>query len=159
MFRSRATGKAGNAEQERRCEAHFADRGFRTESISRLDYRVWGIEVDPTTGLITNHAARDLGPGYMCSIAPPQEAVAGFQTYTNIQFPGLPELELEGQCRPTATRNNGELFFSCKLEILPDATKGIYGGFVSTNSVLNPLDADGWPTGSVWTGYLVEEAP
>jgi hypothetical protein len=158
MFRSKATGLPANAAQTARCDAHFADRPS-VQTGSRLDYRVWGIEVDPATGLVTNDTAEDLGPGFLCSVAPASpDAGLAFQSYGYMTLGTLPEIEFEGPCRSVPTVDEGELFFNCKLAVLPDATKGIYGGFLSTNSVLNQ-GTPGWPTGSIWTGYVVEVAP
>jgi hypothetical protein len=159
MFRSKATGNTASAEQTRRCTEHFADRNVSSGAISQLDYRVWGIEVARDTGLIVNDTAQDLGPGYLCSVAPSPEGVVAAQSYGYITLPGFAEIEFEGPCRPVPTVNSGETFFNCKWQVLADATKGIYGGFVSTNSVLNVAGVPGWPTGSIWTAYLVEGAP
>lgn len=157
LFRSMATGESANEEQLERCAAHFADRGLVVTSGSDLDYRVWGIGIDPGSGLITDHNAVDLGPGFLCSRLPALDGASVAQSYAYMEFPGFGEIEVEGPCNPTATLNTGETFWHCKLEILPDATKGIYGGFVSTNSVLVLGGGDvQWNTGSVWTGYLVE---
>lgn len=160
LFRSMATGDSANAEQLERCAEHFADRGFALARGSDLDYRVWGIEVDESSGLITDHNAEDLGPGFLCSVLPALDGPAPAQSYAYMDFPGLPEIEVEGPCRPNGTINSGETFWHCKLEVLPDATKGIYGGFISTNSVLVLGGGETqWPTGSVWTGYVVEATP
>ena len=155
LFRSMATGRAANPEQLARCEEFFADRRAVTRG-SDLDYRVWGIGIDPASGLITDHNAEDLGPGFLCSVLPaPDGGVA--QSYAYMKFPGLPEFEVEGPCNPTATYNTGETFWHCKLEVLPDAARGIYGGFIGTNSVLVLGGGDTqWPTGSVWIGTIVE---
>jgi hypothetical protein len=156
MFRSMATGGAANQEQLARCARFFADRRSVTGG-SNLDYRVWGIEIDPASGLITDHNAEDLGPGFLCSRLPAPDGVAAAQSYAYMKFPGLPEFEVEGPCNPTATVNTGETFWHCKLNVVPDATRGIYGGFIGTNSVLLlGTENTQWPTGSIWIGYIVE---
>lgn len=157
LFRSMATGKGANAEQLARCEKHVADRTFAIRG-SDLDYRVWAMDIASDSGLIVDHNATDLGPGFLCSILPDLAGPDVARSYAYMEFPGLPEIEVEGPCRPTATANSGETFWHCKLEVLPNAATGVVGGFLATNSVLvlggNQTQ---WPTGSLWTGYLVTD--
>ncbi|HVL34016.1 MAG TPA: hypothetical protein VM600_10625 [Actinomycetota bacterium] len=155
FFRSMATGNSANPQQLARCQAHMADRTFAVRG-SNLDYRVWSVEVAQESGLIVNHNGTDMGPGFLCSILPDLETSSEARSYAYMEFPGLPEIEVEGPCKPTATVNTGETFWHCKLHVLPNAANGVYGGVLSTNSVLL-IGASNtqWPTGSVWTGYVV----
>jgi hypothetical protein len=126
-----------------------------------LDAELFSFAVDPANGLVDDtrdHLVR-VGPGFLC-LAPSPDGLRldsyGFAVLEGLAAPL--ELEFAGPCDlAPVPAQPGAAFFNCKLDVLPDLTRGILGGFATSNSIVNPKNlVPGNPTGSVWTVYVIE---
>ena len=122
-----------------------------------LDADLFAVGIDTTTGRVINENIGRIGPGFICATS--SGGGNRFDAYAFATIGALPEVELVGPCDlvPVAAQP-GAAFFNCKLLVARDTDNGIIGGFASSNSVVNPGDVvPGNPTGSLWTGYIVED--
>lgn len=110
------------------------------------------------SSVVHDETARRVGSGYLCVSGPDptaSEAAGTAAGYAEVRLPGVGLSKAEGGCElvPAATQP-GAGFFNCRMRILPDSDRGIVGGFVTSNSVLNPAGVPGNATGSIWTAYV-----
>lgn len=111
-------------------------------------------------GVVADETAARVGNGYLCLVAPdPVDAVneesAGGSAYARVRLRGVGTVTAQGFCTLLpAPASPGTLFSNCRLTVDPDRARGLLGGVVSSNSVLNPAGVPGVPTGSVWSATV-----
>ena len=162
-FRTMDTGKAPRASDTAACVEHFGAVQGAVVPIE-LDARLFSFSTSPETGTVVDETARDVGGGYLCIAAAdpsgvPAEQAGGGDGYARVRLPRIGRVEADGYCAlVTAPAQVGAAFVNCRLSVVPDERRGIVGGSVTSNSILNPAGVPGNPTGSIWTAY-VERVP
>lgn len=158
VFRTRDTGAKATGEQNARCNAHFGVRSLLT--ITRLNALLFSYESNPATGRIENQTAGLLGPGFICAVPSGRKKGDDVDAYAYSSLPGPGLVEATGPCglAPVVV-NNLPLILNCALQVRPDAAKGIAGGLITSNSLVNTINRTASaPTGSVWTAHVVGSA-
>jgi hypothetical protein len=156
VFRTRDTGKAATGEQNTRCNKYFGVRAALT--ITRLNALLFSFDSNPLTGRLTDQTKNLLGPGFICAVPGTNGNDTDAYAYSSLPGPGL--VEANGPCgiAPVVV-NNLPIILNCNLQVKPDPAKGITGGLITSNSLVNTINrTSSAPTGSVWTAHVVGSA-
>lgn len=155
MFRTRDTTEPATAAQNANCKSYFGTVRYST-IITRLNAALYSPATDPATGRIVDQTAAPLGPGFICS-APGANLDGILEAYAYTALPGMGTVYANGPCSPEPVfPAPGAIVASCRLKPRPDASVGVTGGLITSNSIVNqtPDTAPDTPTGSVWTAYI-----
>lgn len=155
-FRTRDTGANATNEQNTRCNKHFGLRSLTT--ITRLNALLFSYEANAGTGRLENQTANLLGPGFICAV--PGAAQGDVDAYAYSALPGTGLVEANGPCSISQVVVSGLPFIlNCALAVRKDAAKGVVGGMITSNSLVNVLNRSASaPTGSVWTAHVIGSA-
>lgn len=155
VFRTRDTGKKATADQDRRCNKVFGVRALTT--ITRLNALLFSFNANPGTGRLENQTANLLGPGFLCGVPSNGRKGNDVDAYAYSSLPGPGLVEGTGSCgiAPVAVANF-PIVLNCALQVKKDAGRGITGGLITSNSLVNTLNRSASaPTGSVWTAQVI----
>ena len=161
-FRTNDSGAPPAPRHSRQCERRLGPV-LGPQPLIELEADLYSFRTSRRSGLVTDETARRVAPGYLCTSAPDptQAPETDVQTstssegYAQLNLPELGLIRARGVCEliPSPAQP-GALFFNCRLSLLKDPARGIVGGLVTSNSVLNPGQVPGNGTGSIWTAYV-----
>ena len=155
VFRTRDTGRSATSEQDNRCNRHFGVRALAT--ITRLNALLFSFDANPATGRLENQTANLLGPGFICAVPSNGQRGNDVDAYAYSSLPGPGLVEATGPCgiAPVAVKDF-PIVLNCALQVRRNLTKGIEGGLITSNSLVNTLNRSAAaPTGSVWTAHVI----
>lgn len=158
VFRTRDTGKPATGEQNNRCNKHFGARALTT--ITRLNALLFSFNANASTGRLEDQTANLLGPGFICGVPSTGQQDRDVDAYAYSSLPGPGLVEAAGPCgiAPVVV-NNLPVILNCALQVKKDAAKGIVGGLITSNSLVNTINRTASaPTGSVWTAHVIGAA-
>jgi hypothetical protein len=152
MFRSFDTGAPFTPDQQQACVDHYGARPW-----SPLNAGLFGFTGD-AHGRIVDQKASYLGPAIACTSPSPTPGL--LELFGTTWPPGSPIAGLTSftsQCAPSPAPTPGVLLVNCRGSLGPDAASRVAGGFVASNTVSNPRNLPGAPTGSLWTTYVLRD--
>jgi hypothetical protein len=152
MFRSFDTGVPFTPDQRQACVDHYGARPW-----SPLNAGLFGFTGD-AHGRIVDQKASYLGAATACTSPSPTPGL--LELFGTTWPPGSPIAGLTSftsQCAPSPAPTPGVLLVNCRASLGPDAASRVAGGFVASNTVSNPRNLPGAPTGSLWTTYVLRD--
>lgn len=143
------SGAEGTPAQVAACKVGLGPEWAATQ-ISTLDARYYAPGVNPSTGLVTDPAARQVGPLFGCV------GVTGSLKQPGTSFGEIPlslgTIHAKGRCSLRFAQAQAFATFSgCVLPVVPELGRS---GLVTSASYTDLLGLYGTTTGSVWTAFV-----
>ncbi|MBB6629540.1 hypothetical protein H5V45_19605 [Nocardioides sp. KIGAM211] len=160
-FRTTESDREPTAAHTAACREHLGPVLGQAVPI-QLEADLFSFTTGRRDAVVRDETARRVGRGYLCTSGPDPADTADPGTnagYAVVRLPGVGRVEALGGCELIPEPSQpGTAFFNCRLRLLPDPAHGVVGGFVTSNSVLNPAQVPGNATGSIWTAYVERTA-